>query len=191
MQRRDDSEDESRAKKDRAGDPYPAQWANLKQQNEKYRTDLREGVGLAENAGTEVAQSGNGEQDRAGGKNGNVAAEDHDGELPGNLVQDRQHEEHRAQQKLVGDGIKVLTEKSLLMQRAGQQAIQAVAESGDHENDQRPEITALHQMNHDERNENHPQQRELIGSGEDVGELHARSSEACGAELWVPSPAGC
>ena len=77
--------------------------------------------------------------------------------------------------ELVRDGIEILAEQSLLMQLAGQQSIQPVAESGNHEEQKRPEITALHQFDHDKRNKNHPQQRELVGRGEDLRQLHAGS----------------
>ena len=85
-------------------------------------------------------------------------------------------------------GIEILPEQGLLMERAGQQAVESVAEARDHEDDQRPEVVSIHQMDHDERDENHPQQGELVGSSEDLRELHARSFEACDAELRKSLP---
>src|SRR5580700_6185934 len=42
-------------------------------------------------------------------------------------------------------------------------------------------------MNHNERNENHPQKSELVGSGEDLRKLHALSLAGCGvASLGSP-----
>src|SRR5246127_4937113 len=60
------------------------------------------------------------------------------------------------------------------MKRPGQQAVQPIAEPGDHENHQRPKVVAIHQMDHDEWNKNHPQQGELVGGGKDLREFHAR-----------------
>src|ERR1700722_7425126 len=58
-----------------------------------------------------------------------------------------------------------------------------IAEPGCHEEYQRPQVVPVDQVDHDERNENHPQQSELIGSGEDLREFHARSFAARGPEL--------
>src|SRR3954464_2528048 len=65
------------------------------------------------------------------------------------------------------------------MESASQQAIQAVAESGNHEDYECPKIVPVNQVNHNERNEDHPQQRELVGGSQNLGKLHARSLEAC------------
>src|ERR1700722_9248798 len=68
------------------------------------------------------------------------------------------------------------------MQGSGQQAIESVAESGDHEDGQRPQISPLDQMDHDEGNKNHAQQRELVGRREELREPHARSFAVCEGE---------
>src|ERR1700683_2898837 len=155
MQRRNDGEGESGAQEGGTGDPYPAHAVDLQQEDEKDRGDLRKSISFAKNAGTEIAQPGDGKEYGAGSKNGNVAAEDQHCELPLNLVQDREHQKHRAQQKLVGNGIEILAQQGLLVQSPGQQSVKAVTEARDHENNQRPEIVALDQMDHDEGNENH------------------------------------
>src|SRR5271165_1737839 len=69
------------------------------------------------------------------------------------------------------------------MQRAGQQSVQSIAETGNHEHDQSPEVTPFHQVNDDERNKDHAQQGELVGGRENLGEPHARS---LGAHDAVP-----
>src|SRR4029077_8607889 len=154
--------------KDGACNRDPPRRLDAIQHYEKDRGNLRKRVGLPENAGPEITESSDGIQHGAGGKNGNVAAEDQHSKLPRNLVQNREHREHRAQQELVFDGIEILAEQSLLVQLAGQQAIQAVAESSDHEENQGPAITAVDQFVHDNRNENHPQQRKLVRRGKDL-----------------------
>src|ERR1700728_2298340 len=108
MQRCNDSEEKSGSKKLSARDPDSAPGPNLEQKDEKYCSDLREGVGLAKNTGTKIPQPGDGEQNRTGGENRNVPAEDHYGELPRDLAQDRAHQKYRAQQKLVGNRVQVL-----------------------------------------------------------------------------------
>src|SRR5712675_1669357 len=86
VQGRDDRKQEGGAQEDGARNPNPTNRPDLKKQNKKHGTDLREGVGLAENAGAEVAQARNGEKHRAGGKDRNIAAEDHNRKLPRNPV---------------------------------------------------------------------------------------------------------
>ena len=68
------------------------------------------------------------------------------------------------------------------MKGASEHAIQSVAEARDYKDDQSPEIASLDQMNHDERDENHPQQSELVGCCKDVGELQAGLSPVCDSE---------
>src|SRR5580698_9645623 len=101
VQRRHDGKDKGCTQEDGASDPNPTQRTNLKQENEEHSSDLRKSIGLAEDAGTEIPQAGDGEQHGAGSENGNVATEHEHRKLPRNLVQDRENEKHRAQQKLV------------------------------------------------------------------------------------------
>ena len=75
MQRRNDGEEKSSSKELSAQNPYSAQRTNLKQKNEKNGANLRESVGLAKDAGTEIAQAGDGIEHGAGAQNRDVAAE--------------------------------------------------------------------------------------------------------------------
>src|SRR5580765_3910191 len=68
------------------------------------------------------------------------------------------------------------------MQAASQQAVESIAETGDDKKNKRPEIVPIDQMDDDERNKDHPQEGQLIGSSEDVRELHAGSLEGIGIE---------
>src|SRR5581483_8069818 len=63
------------------------------------------------------------------------------------------------------------------MKTASEQAIQAIAEAGDNEQNQCPEVVAIHHVNDDERHEDHSQEGQLIGSSKDLRELHPRSFE--------------
>src|SRR5581483_8148943 len=95
---------------------------------------------------------------------------------PGNLVQDRKHKEHGAEQKFVGNRIQVLSEHGLLFQGARQQAIQPIAETRNYEQDQRPLVVPVELIDHDERQKHHPQQRELVWSRQELGKFQERSS---------------
>ena len=82
--------------------------------------------------GRKSRKPGDGVEHGAGAQNRDVAAEHQHGILPGDLVQDGEHHEHGAEQKLVGNGIEILAEHSLLLERSGQQAIEPVAETRQH-----------------------------------------------------------
>lgn len=120
MQRGNDGEGECGAQEYGAGDPDPADGAKRQEHDEEDGSDLREGVGLPEDAGAEIAKPCDGKENGAGGKNRNVAAKYKDSESPGDLTQDREDEEHGAEQKLVGYRVKVLPKKCLLMELAGE-----------------------------------------------------------------------
>ena len=168
MNPRNNREEENSAEGSLAGYGDPALIGDLQQKHEENRSDLGKGVGFAEDAGAEVAQSSDGEEHGAGGKDQAVAAEDDDGELPWNFVQDREHEKNRAEQSFVGDGIEVLAELGLLLERAGEQAVEAVAEAGEDEEDERGQIMTVKQVEEDEWEEDHPEQRELVGVRENL-----------------------
>src|SRR5271157_4005997 len=182
MHGRNDGEDKCGAQEGDACNPDPAYGLDELQQHEENRSHLREGVGLAKNAGTKVAQSGNHEQHAAYQHDGDVAAENHDGVFPLNQIAllDREHQKHGAHQQLVGDGVEILAENRLLMEPAREQAIQAITQSGKNEQHQRPFEIVLDQIDDDEGQENHAQQRELVGRGQDLPEVHRSfSPPAC------------
>src|SRR5579885_402987 len=140
VQRGNDGEEECGAQENSSSNPYPLHRVHLQKHREKDRTDLRESVGFAEDAGTEIPQPCYREKYGAGSKNGNVPAEDKDRVFPGNLVQDRQDQEQSTQQKLVSNRIQVLSQQSLLMQSSGQQSIQSITEARDNKQKQRPTV---------------------------------------------------
>src|SRR5262249_17812390 len=131
-QRRQDGEEKGGSKEYGARDPDQFDGFYLQQKHEEYGADLRERVRFAKDAGTKIAQAGNGKQNSAGSQNGNIAAENQDGIFPGNFVQNGQHKEQCAEEKLVRDGVEILAEQSLLMQPAGEEAVETIAEAGDH-----------------------------------------------------------
>src|ERR1700692_4690923 len=190
MEGRDNREEERGAQELRACDPNPAPWTYAVQHHKEYRGYLREGVGLAEDAGPKVTQSRDRKQHCARGQYGNIAAEHQHRVLPRNLVQDGKHWKHCAQQKLVRDRIKILPQQRLLMQLARQQPIESITETGDHEKNERPKIAALDQFNHNKRNENHAQQGELVRRSEDFRQFHAGSSSA-GSAAHEAVAGGC
>lgn len=174
----ENGEGEYGAQQGGAGDPDPADRINLQPQDKKDGGHLGEGVGFSEDAGAKVAQADDGEQERADSENADIAAEDEHGELPGNFAHDGEDKEHRAEQELVGYGVEILPEESLLLELAGEQAVESVAEAGKDEKSERPGVVAGDHVNNDERHKHHAQQRELVRRGKDLGKFHGRSPAA-------------
>src|SRR6476646_8102013 len=119
VHRRHHGESDGGMEKRSLREPDPTVMLDLEQHHEKNRRHLGKGVGLAKDAGTEVTQAGDGVEYRAGKKDRYIATENQYGVLPGNLVQNREHHEHGAEQKLVGDGIEILAEHGLLLECPG------------------------------------------------------------------------
>lgn len=63
------------------------------------------------------------------------------------------------------------------MKCAGEQAVEAITETSNDKYDQGPEVVPVDQVNHDKWDEDHPQKRELVGSGKNLRELQAGFSE--------------
>ena len=168
VQRRNDGQKESRPQKADAGHRNPSDMVELPQHHENNRRDLSKRVGFAENAGAKIAQSRDGVEHRAHREDANVAAENHDGELPRNLMHDGEHQERRAEQHLVGNRIEILTEQCLLVKRTRQQSVQPVAEPGEQKQNERTAVVSLDQLYHHEGKERHAHQGELIGRSENL-----------------------
>ncbi len=88
----DDRERERGAEKRLLGDPDPLHVMNLQQHNEYDCSQLGERICFPEDARAKIAQPGNCVQDRADEENAAVTAENHHSELPGNFVNDGEHE---------------------------------------------------------------------------------------------------
>lgn len=54
------------------------------------------------------------------------------------------------------------------MKCAGEQPVQAITETRNDKYDQGPQIAPVDQVNHDKRDEDHPQKSELVGSGKNL-----------------------
>lgn len=170
MQGRDDGQREHCPDPDslQHNDPKPA--CDFAQNGCPNGHDLCQGVGFAEDRWTEVAQGSGGVHQRAHHENDDVAAKDHCGDPPGNAVRRRKNYEQCAEQELVGDRIEVLSEFGALAQRARQQAIESIADAGQHKKDQRDPVMAIDNRADHKGNEAQAQQREQVGKTADLGE---------------------
>ena len=184
VQRRDDGQGEHRPDSDplQHNDPKPA--CDFAQNGCAHRHDLCQRVGFSEDGRAEVAQRSGGIHQRAHHENNDVAAKDHRGDPPGNAVRRRKHYEQRAEQQLVGDGIEVLSEFGALAQRARQQAIESIADAGQHKEDERNAVMAVDNRADHKGNEAQAQQREEVGKTADLGE------KANSFLLYKPSDTG-
>lgn len=165
MQARDGREQHGGANSepDRAGDD--ARRPNLGEKHDEDGADLGEGVHLAEDGWREVAKIGGHVERGANHQNDDIPAEDHHGHGSRDLVYEGELEEQRAEQELIGNGIEIGAQHGALMQRAGEQAIERVADAGQKEQRQRPCPMGIQDGDDDEWNESQAKQRELVGSG--------------------------
>jgi len=99
------------------------------QHNKKYGSDLGKCVCLAKNTGTKVAQPSGDIERRADDNNTNVTCKNHYRIFPGNVMQNRKHRKHGAEEQFVRHWIEILSDFRLLFQRSREQTIKAVAES--------------------------------------------------------------
>ncbi len=135
------------------------------QQHQEDGQDLRHGVGLAQPAGPENLHGPGDVEQSADDHDDGIAAEDQNRDPPFDLSHRREHQEHGAEQQLVGNRIQVLAERGLLLHQAGQQAVQPVTDAGDDEDCQRPAIVAAQHGDHGKGHKDQPQQREQVGRG--------------------------
>src|SRR5258708_32735845 len=149
VKRGENGEEERCAEKKPSREPYPVFSMHLKKHDKKHRRHLREGVGLAKNAGPEVAQPRYGVEHAADEKNADVSRENQHREFPRNEIDDRQNQENGAKQHFVGDGVEILAEQSLLMQAAGKQAVKAIAQAGQQREDERALVVVVEKLNDD------------------------------------------
>ncbi len=104
--------------------------------------DFEEGGELAEDAGGERAIAGDQDDDGGDGEHEDVAADDDDGGPPGDAGFVGEDDEGRGEQEFVGDGVEVGAEGGTLIESAGEQAVDGVAEAGDDEYEQEPSGSA-------------------------------------------------
>ena len=108
-------------------------WPDLLDEHDGEAEDLNDSVEFAEQAGAEVAQGASGEEQGGDEQDAEVAAEDEDRDVTRHEVHVGEHEEERAEQQLVGDGVQILAEGGALREPSGEEAIEAVREAGEDE----------------------------------------------------------
>ena len=74
----------------------------------------------------------------------------------------RQHQEQRAQQQLVGDGIQIGSEFCPLTEQPRQGAIESVADAGHHHQNKCAMIMTIQNREDKEGHDGEPKQRQLI-----------------------------
>jgi len=137
----------------------------------KDQDDFEERGELAEDAGRERAIAGDENDDGGDGDHENVAADDDDGGPPGDARFVSQDDEGGGEQEFVCDGVEVCAEGGALIEFAGEEAVDGVAETGDNENEERPAITLIGDEGQKDRKEAETEQGDLVGYGEDPSSL--------------------
>src|SRR5260221_4926776 len=137
----------------------PIRAIDLIEQRQRHADNLGRRIGFAEPGWPEDFHGAGGVKQSADDQDDDVAAENQDGVRPANNVGDGEHEKHGAEQQLVGDRIKVLSQRGFLLQYARQQAVKPVGDPGGNKNYQRPGVILQLDGNHHEGNEDQLHQR--------------------------------
>ena len=129
--------------------------------------DFEEGGEFAEDARGKRAVAGDEDDDGGDREHEDVAADDDDGGPPGDAGLVSEDDEGRGEQELVGDGIEVGAEGGVLIEFAGEEAVDGIAEASDDENEQRPFVALIGDERKENRQEAETEQGDLVGYGED------------------------
>lgn len=125
--------------------------------------DLREGVGLTEGAGLEVADRGCGVKDGGHDEDAEIAGEDENRDAAGDEGFVMEDEEQGAEQELVDHRVEILAEQSALVKDAGEEAIEGIGEAGEDE-ERKGKREALIEYREDQKGyDAQPQKGEQIG----------------------------
>ncbi len=143
---------------------------DLIDEDEGEAEDLDEGVEFAEQAGAEVAQGVGGEEQGGNEQDAEVAAEDQHGDVARDQAHVGEDKKQRAEEEFVGDGVEIETEGGALGEHAREQAVEAVAEAGQHEQGEGEVVAAVEDCDDQERDDEQTQQREQIGDGAELVE---------------------
>ncbi len=123
----------------------------------KQGDDLRQGIGLAEEAWLEVLHADAGIEDGRNHNDAEIASEHKHRDAEGDEPFMMQHKEERAEQQLVGHGVKVLSEHSALLEQASEQAVEAVGDSGENEEREGGAVVLVKNGQHEKWNDAQPQ----------------------------------
>jgi hypothetical protein len=169
------------------GQAQRRQQPRQRQQVERHRDVLRQALELAAAARGDHAVAG---ERAAHGRDGDLAAEDDEGRPPRQGAEQRQADQGRADQRLVGDGVGHHTEVGDLPAAARDVAVDHVGEAGEHEQHRGQHPCAVrraveHQQPGEERHDEQPPQRQDVGQvqhGDDGRPRRAVVGRRCGHE---------
>ena len=135
------------------------------------RNDVRGRRDFTEHRGSERPTPDREVHDRDGEHDADITEDDQHGEPDWQRVRQSeprqcQHDERRYEEEFVGHRIEPRAEARFLTRAPGDQSVQGVGEARGDEHRQRPAQVTVHDKNHERRDEEHPQQRELIGDGQ-------------------------
>src|ERR1035437_1139500 len=135
----------------------------------KHKQDLQRRGELAVNAGRKLAVAGHNKDDRGRGEKDDVAAQHQRREPPANFPVESQHDKRRGKQQLIRDGIEIGAQRRPLVERAREQAVKGIRQSGNDENGKSQIVPPVVNGNDEKRQKSETKEGELIGNGEDAG----------------------
>src|ERR1700674_676996 len=139
--------------------------------NAEDQHDLERGRELAINARRKWTIAGAENDDDGNDEDEHVAAQNKDGEPPSKFLFEGQNDEGRREQKFIGNGIEISTQRRALIEFPRDKTINAVGEAGNDENEQGPPVMLVRNKNEKERQKAEPEKGDLIGYGPDAA-LH-------------------
>ena len=140
----------------------------------EYQDDLKGRSQLAKNTGRKWTITRDKQNHYGHHKNQNVAAKNDNSKPPSDLFLERQNNERRRKQQLIGDRIEISAKRRALIQAAREQAVDSVRKPRHNKHQQSPFIFLIGNKNKKERQEAEPQQSDLIGNRPDAA-FHCNS----------------
>jgi len=146
----------------------PCRCVRLCENDRGHGDDLGERVGFAKNAGPEISHANRVVKQGSHDQDSQIATE-HEHSNPQRHQPDvRQHEEQRAKQEFVRNGVQICAQLCALTEYSRQESIQTVTDTSHDQQNQSAMITAVQNGQHEKWNKGQPQQRQLIGQGSEL-----------------------
>ncbi len=130
--------------------------------------DLHDCIRFAPDTGTKVSEAGGQVKQHADDQDAKVSAEDQNSNPARDQPLVHQHKKKCAEQKFIGNRVKVLAEHGALVEQAGEQAVQAIADAGKNEERERRSEVPIKDGHDQERNDAQAQKCKLVGRSPEV-----------------------
>jgi len=156
----------------------------LAKEHRQEGNNLRQRIGLAEDARLEVAQANAGIKNGGDHHNSQVSPKYQDRDAAGDKALVMQHEKQCAEQEFVRDRIEVLSKDSPLLQPSGEEAIQAIGNTCQYKQRKSAAVVAVKDGQHQEWNDAKAQKRKLVRSCAKLVHVRLQAAKKRGTILY-------